>query len=286
MNNRSSERPTPRARHPERVSYRESLVVVGGARPLAHPGRGLGAVVVPTGPTYANSVCDALRRRVVTFDGFCPVKKPRVPEEASGVAVGRGRLSLGPTGPTYANSDCDVLRRRVVTLDGSWPVKRPRVPKEAPLIGGHGLGLSLVTTGPTYVNRVRDAPRRGGVPSDGSRSVKRPRVSKEAPLIGGHGPALSLVTEGTAYVNRVRDVLRRRVVTSDGFWPVKKLRVLEEASWVVVGRGRRSRPGPVQSALEGRIATHGSLWGISCPGRLKIRCIVILLLFRSSGWVS
>ena len=142
MNNRLPERPTPRARHPERGSYRESLVVVGGARPLAHPGRGLGAVVVPTGPTYANSVGDALRRRVVTFDGFCPVKKPR--------------------------------------------------------------------------------------------------GSKEAPLIGGHGPALSLVTEGTAYVNRVRDVLRRRVVTSDGFWPVKKLRVLEEASWVVVGRDRRS----------------------------------------------
>ena len=116
MNNRLPERPTPRARHPERGSYRESLVVVGGARPLAHPGRGLGAVVVPTGPTYANSVCDVL-----------------------------------------------------------W----------------------------------------------------------------------------------------RRVVTSDGFWPVKKLRVLEEASWVVVGRGRRSRPGPVQSALEGRIATHGSLYARS-----------------------
>ena len=27
-------------------------------------------------------------------------------------------------------------------------------------------------------------------------------------------------------------------------------------------------------------------WGTSYPGRLKIRCIVILLLFRSSGWVS
>ena len=104
------------------------------------PCRG-GAVVVPTGPTYANSDCDALRRRVVTFDGFCPVKKPRVPEEASGVAVGRGRLSLGPTGPTYANSDCDVLRRRVVTSDGFWPVKEPRVSKEAPLIGGHGPAL-------------------------------------------------------------------------------------------------------------------------------------------------
>ena len=79
-------------------------------------------------------------------------------------------------------------------------------------------------------------------------------------MIGGHGPALSLVTEGTAYVNRVRDVLRRRVVTFDGFWSVKKPRVPEEASWTVVGRGRRSRSGPVQSALEGRVATHGSLY--------------------------
>ena len=27
-------------------------------------------------------------------------------------------------------------------------------------------------------------------------------------------------------------------------------------------------------------------WGTSYPGRSKIRCIVILLLFRSSGWAS
>ena len=168
-------------------------------------------ILVRTGPMYANSVCDALRRRVVTSDGFCPVKKPRVPEEASGVAVGRGRLSLGPTGPTYANSDCDVLRRRVVTSDGFWPVKEPR-------------------------------------------------VSKEAPLIGGHGPGLSLVPEGTAYVNCVRDVPRRAGVTAEGPDLPKKPRVPGEASWVVVGRGRRSRPGPVQSALEGRIAMHGGLY--------------------------
>ena len=40
------ERPTPWARHPERGSYYESLVVVGGPRPLAHPGRGSGSVFV------------------------------------------------------------------------------------------------------------------------------------------------------------------------------------------------------------------------------------------------
>ena len=125
------ERPTPRARHPERGSYRESLVVVGGARPLAHPGRGLGAVVVPTGPTYANSVGDALRRRVVTFDGFCPVKKPRVSKDAPLIGGHGLGLSLVTTGPTYANSVGDALRRRVVTSDGFWPVKKPRVPEEA-----------------------------------------------------------------------------------------------------------------------------------------------------------
>ena len=79
-------------------------------------------------------------------------------------------------------------------------------------------------------------------------------------MIGGHGPGLSLVPEETVYVNRVRDVPRRAGVTAEGPDLPKKPRVPGEASWVVVGRGRRSRPGPVQSALEGRIATHGSLY--------------------------
>ena len=34
-----------------------------------------------------------------------------------------------------------------------------------------------------------------------------------------------------------------------------------------------------------RVDVAGS-WGTSYPGRSKIRCIVILLLFRSSGWAS
>ena len=78
--------------------------------------------------------------------------------------------------------------------------------------------------------------------------------------LGDTPRGLSLVPKGTAYANRVRNVPRRGGVTAEGPDLPKKPRVPEEASWVVVGRGRRSRPGPVQSALEGRIATHGSLY--------------------------
>ena len=66
--------------------------------------------------------------------------------------------------------------------------------------------------------------------------------------------------EGTAYANRVRDVLRRGGVTSDGPDLPKKPRASEEATRTVVGRGRRSRPEPVPSALDGRVAMHGSLY--------------------------
>ena len=62
-------------------------------------GHGPALSLVTEGTAYVNRVRDVLRRRVVTFDGFWPVKKPRVPEEVSGAVVERGRLSLVRTGP-------------------------------------------------------------------------------------------------------------------------------------------------------------------------------------------
>ena len=46
-------------------------------------GHGPGLSLVPEGTAYVNRVRDVLRRRVVTSDGFWPVKKLRVLEEAS-----------------------------------------------------------------------------------------------------------------------------------------------------------------------------------------------------------
>ena len=51
-------------------------------------GHGPALSLVTEGTAYVNRVRDVLRRRVVTSDGFWPVKKLRVLEEASWVVVG------------------------------------------------------------------------------------------------------------------------------------------------------------------------------------------------------
>ena len=65
------------------TSHTKLVKAIGQSSEVGGPPESLPAaalrILVPTGPTYANSVCDVLRRRVVTSDGFWPVKKtPRL----------------------------------------------------------------------------------------------------------------------------------------------------------------------------------------------------------------